>query len=551
MKLVTNLIMAAFGVSLLAVVASADPSTTNIIASGTAITNSVTWSATNVHLMGGPVFVVSNGVLNIEAGTIVKGVTSSTNAAEIAALYVCRGGKIYANGTANSPIIFTSINDVDVTDPGDLGIYDRGLWGGIILFGKARLNTASLLDGNAATPKYDVYEGLSTNVFAGGQQAFLFGSDDDEDNSGVLRYVSIRHGGKKLESNKEINGLSMCGVGRGTTIEFVESYAIADDGFEWFGGTVNTRYLVSAFNDDETFDTDEGYRGKNQFWFAIQESGARDRGFEFNGEPDGVGTNATLKGKFEVYNATIIGAGTNTGGNNNNAMNLKGFASPQVYNSIFTDFAQRGVAIDKSTYTNLLSGDADFKDNLWWGFTAGNTIANICISNDFQYVFTNAGFNNDITNPQLRSIARLDTGLLDPRPEAGSPALLGTRLPPATSQFLPVTYKGAFNTVNWAADWTTLGAYGIMSGNGAGTPRDELLISIQPSTDLSTAISGQLGVCINTLPGWNYQVQTSTNLAGWTNIGSLIHGSGAMKYLYDAAITSEPSRYYRVRALKP
>jgi hypothetical protein len=89
-----------------------------------------------------------------------------------------------------------------------------------------------------------------------------------------------------LSPDKEINGLSLGGVGRGTTIEYVEAVSFADDGFEFFGGTVNTKYLVSAFNDDDSFDTDMGYTGKNQFWFAIQSNDRRDNGSEQNGEPN-------------------------------------------------------------------------------------------------------------------------------------------------------------------------------------------------------------------------------------------------------------------------
>ncbi len=133
--------------------------------------------------------------------------------------------------------------------------------------GKATINTASDVTGNAASPKYDVFEGLP-DAQVGGQFVHRYGGNDDTHSSGTLRYVSIRHAGVVFQPNKELNGLSLCGVGRGTLIEYVETYATADDGFEFFGGNVNTKYLVSAFNDDDAFDTDQGYRGKNQFWFS-------------------------------------------------------------------------------------------------------------------------------------------------------------------------------------------------------------------------------------------------------------------------------------------
>lgn len=170
--------------------------------------------------------------------------------------------------------------------------YLRSLDGGKISFVNRTEATPSDAGGAAASPKYDVFEGLPDTVI-NGQNVHRFGGNDDNDSCGVLRYVSIRHGGKVLESNKELNGLSLCAVGRGTTVEFVEAYAIADDGFEFFGGTVNTRYLVSAFNDDDAFDADQGHRGRHQFWFSIQSPDARDKGFELNGEPNGIATGAT------------------------------------------------------------------------------------------------------------------------------------------------------------------------------------------------------------------------------------------------------------------
>ncbi|MEP6662326.1 MAG: T9SS C-terminal target domain-containing protein, partial [Verrucomicrobiota bacterium] len=316
---------------------NANASTVNISGSLTGTNN---WLSTNTYLLTGPVYVLSNAVLNIEAGTVIKGQTNAT-AANISFLAITRGAKIFANGTANSPIIFTSVLD-DVTDPFDLPIYQRGLWGGVILFGNAKINTASDAAGNAASPKYDVYEGLADTQISG-QFVHRFGGTNDDDSSGVFRYVSIRHGGKVLESNKEINGLSLGAVGRGTTIEYVEAYAIGDDGFEFFGGTVNCKYLVSAFNDDDTFDADQGYSGKLQFLFSIQEPGARDKGWELNGEPSGIAVGASPTMKMEVYNATTIGAGTNGGGSANNAFTIREFASPSFYNCIFTDYSQRGL----------------------------------------------------------------------------------------------------------------------------------------------------------------------------------------------------------------
>src|SRR5690606_39227492 len=178
-------------------------------------------------------------------------------------------------------------------DPDDLTTDDRGLWGGVILLGRASLNVAG---------GEEQIEGLPESDVRG-----TYGGDDDDDDSGVMRYVSIRHGGARIAPDNEINGLTMGGVGRGTTIEHVEVFANQDDGFEWFGGTVNTRYLVAAFCGDDSFDYDEGFRGKGQFWFALQAGDDAGSGGEFDGgttpedgQPYAIPT---------VYNMTLIGSG--------------------------------------------------------------------------------------------------------------------------------------------------------------------------------------------------------------------------------------------------
>src|SRR6266571_7832476 len=138
------------------------------------------------------------------------------------------------------------------------------------------------------------------------------------------------------------------GVGRGTTIEYVESYAAADDGFEFFGGTVNAKYLVSSFNDDDSFDVDMGYRGTNQFWFAIQAPDKRNYGMELNNHPNELHQTSQLlpATDFKVYNLTIIGSGassTNVNGGVNAAIALRPWVGPKIYNAIFTDFNAQGV----------------------------------------------------------------------------------------------------------------------------------------------------------------------------------------------------------------
>jgi hypothetical protein len=362
--------------------------------------------------------------------------------------------------------------------------------------------------GNGSSPKYDIYEGLPDTVI-NGQNVHRFGGNNDADSSGVMRYVSIRHGGKRLESNKEINGLSMCGVGSGTTIEFIEAYAIADDGFEWFGGTVNTRYLVSAFNDDEAFDTDQGYRGQNQFWFGIQEHGAKDGGFEIDGDAPVTGVQPTSV--WKLWNATILGSGSANGQQAGTAFVIREFASPSFFNSVFGDFARRGLSIDANSTTHIAGGGLDIANNIFFGFGTSDTVTNIGVTASAQTFLSDAAKTNLIVSPQLAGISRVTGFGLDPRPVFGSPALNLANVKPTVANgfYVNAPYLGAFGDHNWAADWTTLGAYGIMTANGARIPQTTPLPATAPTVDVQPPV--------NTLANAGGNVTLAPSVSGATS----------------------------------
>ena len=227
----------------------------------------VNWTNDNLYILDGFVFVNEGQTLNIEAGTIIQG--SPGEAENASALVISRGATIMAEGTATQPIIFTFEGDNGGTSPDQ-----RGRWGGIIILGRASLNSI---------PGETAIEGIPTSETRG-----VYGGNDDADNSGVLRYVSCRHGGTNIGADNEINGITLGGVGTGTTIEFVEVVSNRDDGFEWFGGTAQGRYLISAFNGDDALDYDEGYRGKNQNVIIHQDEtpDSADRGGEHDGGTD-------------------------------------------------------------------------------------------------------------------------------------------------------------------------------------------------------------------------------------------------------------------------
>ena len=410
--------------------------------------SNVTWTADNTYVLAGLVFVDEGATLTIEAGTVIKGQPGQGENAS--ALVVARGGKIFAEGTAANPIIFTSTAD-DVTDPGDLPLDARGLWGGVIILGKASLNSS---------PGETPIEGIEVTETRG-----LYGGSDDADNSGVFRYVSIRYGGTDIGAGNEINGLTMGGVGSGTVIDHVEVANNADDGFEWFGGTVNASHLVVTTVGDDAFDYDEGWRGKGQFWFALQASDTGNRAGEHDGGTDP--EDGTPYATPTIYNVTYIGSGADgDNGDNDVVLKFRDNAGGQYHNSIFTDFVGEGVDIEdldsgEDSRSRLEAGDLLLANNIWWGFGSGNTFEAVA-PDDWtrEHLMANG---NEVVDPQLTGISRTNDGGLDPRPMSGSPALSGAASPQGDGFFQAVGYRGAFDADNlWVAGWTFLDDLGIL-----------------------------------------------------------------------------------------
>lgn len=278
----------------------------------------INWTKDNTYLLDGFVFVNDGQTLRIEAGTVIQGKPGLD--VDASALIIARGGKIQAEGTASEPIVFTFEGDA-----GNTAATTRGQWGGLIILGKATLNS---------TPGETAIEGIPTTETRG-----LYGGNDDADNSGVLRYVSIRHGGTNIGADNEINGLTLGGVGSGTTIDYVEVVANKDDGIEWFGGTVNGKHLLAVFCADDALDYDEGYRGNNQFVIVHQDpsSGNADRG----GEHDG-GTDPETATPFAIpvfYNVTSIG------NPESRAITFRDNAGGEYHNSIFSGYG-KGIDIE-------------------------------------------------------------------------------------------------------------------------------------------------------------------------------------------------------------
>jgi len=515
--------------------------TAHIIQIAANLSGDVHWYRTNTYVLNGFIYVLTNSTLTIEPGTVIRG--KAGTGLDSAALFITQGAKIFANGTPHSPIIFTSETD-DLDDPSDIPLFTRNLWGGIVLYGRSVLNTASDVTGNAASPKYDLFEGLPDTQVSG-QFVNRFGGNDDDDNSGVIRYVSIRYSSTVILPNKEINALSLCAVGRGTTIENVECFGAGDDSVEFFGGTVNTKYLASIFCDDDNFDIDMGYRGKNQFWFALQAPDRKDNGGEWNGEPNGVAVGNAPIGNFEIYNATYIGAGTNSTGAR--AFISREYAAPKVFNSIFTEF-NVGANIDDKSALHFTNGVAKFQNNIMWNFASNGVAQPYWQNANAEWVLTNAANNVLFVDPMLTGISRTNDPAfgLDPRPQAGSPALSSPLTAPADGFYTPVAYKGAFKDVNWASDWGFAAEAGLITAEAAGVPRTPapgasclpaLLTIVQEGGNVSISFASQTGA--------SYQLQSKTDLLGeWSNEGAELAGTGGT--LAYPALASASQKFFRV-----
>lgn len=408
------------------------------------IQGNVTWTANNVYVLNGFVFVDDGESLTIEPGTVIKG--KPGQAENASALVIARGGKIFANGAPTKPIIFTA--EADQLN-GNLPLDARGLWGGVLILGRARINTATGIG---------QIEGIPTTEPRG-----AYGGTDDADNSGVLRYVSVRYGGTNIGAGNEINGVTFGAVGDGTTVEYIEVVNNDDDGFEWFGGTVNTKYLISAFNGDDAFDYDEGFRGKGQFWVALQSEDTGNRGAEQDG-----GTTPEDGQPYAlpvIYNATYIGSGMNSvNADNDLALIFRDNAGGKYFNSIFTEYAGNGVQVEdlasgEDSRARLDAGELVLGNNYWWNFGGGNTIEGIA-KQDFVRSHLAAN-NNVVADPQLTHISRDNSGMFDPRPVPGSPALTAAATPIDT-WFTAVSHVGAFGEGNWANGWSFLSTGGIL-----------------------------------------------------------------------------------------
>lgn len=315
------------------------------------ITTNTTWSTGQTVLLQGPIYVKNNSVLTIQAGVVVLGDKGTPGSA----LIITKGSQIQAVGTAVNPIVFTSNQPVGASNR------SVGDWGGIMLCGSAPIN----VPGGIAN-----IEGLPVSA----DSEYGSASPNVNDNSGTLKYVRIEFGGYVYATNKEINGLTMGGVGKNTTIDHIQCSFINDDGFEWFGGNVGCKYLVSFRNLDDDFDTDFGFSGMVQFGLIVRDPALADvpavstsEGFESDNDASGstntpltsgIFSNITAIGPYRGSSSTILAAGYER------ALRIRRNSNLKVFNSLFMDF-KKGLHVDGTACdANAGSGALKFKYNV-------------------------------------------------------------------------------------------------------------------------------------------------------------------------------------------
>lgn len=346
------------------------------------VTASQTWTADNEYVLNKIIFVRDGATLRVEPGTVIRG-KSTDVAGEVTALFVSRGGKLIAKGTKEKPIIMTDMNDnnfpwvnpadilpdyATVNPTADMPLKSE-LWGGLVICGKAYCTVNASANVGPLVEPDNFAEGLSSYE----DGSTKYGGADDDDSSGVLSYVSVRYGGYGLKAASEINGITLCGVGRGTQIDHVEVIGNLDDGIEFFGGSVNTKYVAIVNIGDDSFDVDQGYRGRCQFLFIMQGycdvdsgvagSGIGNHAFEMDGVEKIDNNRPWALQRYE--NVTVIGnryrgtggTGISGGETDSSAIQMDDNCRAQFFNCIFMDIDSMLAAVESDNAIGVSTFD--------------------------------------------------------------------------------------------------------------------------------------------------------------------------------------------------
>ncbi len=412
-----------------------------------------TLKANVVYKLRGLVYVTNGAILTIEPGTKIVGELNKQGG-----LIITRSSKIIADGTPDKPIVFTS----EAANP------QRGDWSGLILLGNAPTNSSF----NGVQGIGEIEGGVNNSDGLGLYGTPITQNQNPADNSGILRYVRIEYAGYAFLPDKEINGLTFGGVGSGTVIDYVQVSYANDDSFEWFGGTVNCKHLISFRTLDDDFDTDNGFSGTVQFGICLRDSSVADisKSEAFESDNDANGSTLLPQTKAVFSNMTVIGP-RQTLTNLGNSLFLAGAqirrnSSESLFNSIIMGWPT-GLLIDasKGTPTDLnIPGTLFIQNSIIGGcntpikYAASSTSPTGATDQTIIDWFNTSAFGNDIltTNDDVKLTAPYDYANPDFTPQAGSPALSGAAFSnPKVSLLENVSYRGAVGPADtWFKGWT-------------------------------------------------------------------------------------------------
>ena len=421
----------------------------------------------NNYILSGIVYIVNNATITVQPGVTVKG---DYTGASVATLVITRGAKIIADGTQEKPIVFTSNSPVPRS----------GDWGGIVICGKAQVNTAFTGTGGGAGILE--VEGGINNSFGDGL-AGGGATPNNADNSGILRYVRIEYAGYAYQPDKEINSLTMAAVGSGTVIDYVQVTYAKDDAFEWFGGTVNCKHLIAYKTQDDDFDSDNGYSGKVQFGIVLRDSTIADisRSEAFESDNDASGSINSPQTKAVFSNLTLIGPRATLANNGNSlylaAAHIRRNTGVSIYNSVILGWPA-GILIDarngRAVESNILDSTIRFKNNtiagcgnvngtdvVSYSFIASTANASKWNTDSVKAKFSNTAFSNTVLAnvSDAKLIAPFSYSAPDFLPFGGSngyqPILTGASFtdPALTSGFNVVKFRGACDAAGVDAFW--------------------------------------------------------------------------------------------------
>jgi hypothetical protein len=434
------------------------PAPSNVVEVTTDITTNTRWTADKVYLLKGFRKVANGATLTIDAGTRIEGDFDVVGSS----LFVLRGARILANGTAQAPIVFTSSRAAGERQPGD--------WGGLIIIGNARINRSGVVN----------IEGTGTS--ADNPLINYAGGDNDFDNSGSLTYVRVEFAGFGPAQDAELNSFTFAAVGSQTQMSYLQALAGLDDHYEWFGGSADAKYLVSYEAGDDHFDASEGFRGRVQYMIALQTKllsprpGAGNVSSDPQGiENDGCGSNAgggcdlgfnSTPLTIPIFaNFTLVGTGPGVVGNSGGyGMVIRRGVGGHYVNGILARWPNAGIgyrdaASKQRENEGVLSLKGIFIAQTTNAFQAGQQ--------------TYAGPAGDIEHAPATTAASLFTALAaDPNTAADLDWSLAAGVAPRTggltvfagdlanragAAITPTAYRGAAdpNGAKWWQGWTT------------------------------------------------------------------------------------------------